>query len=233
MGAESMWEILEGVGRVILLFGDPVVLETTFRSIVVSGTATLLSALLGIPLGMLIGFRDFTGKRFVKAIFNALLGVPTVALGLILYLVFSHSGFLGFLDLLYSPMGVMIGQAILIVPIMISLVIHATESVNPDVRDLARTLGASEIEVSIAVLRESTAGVALAFISCFNRAIAELGVAVSVGGNIRGLTRMLTTTIALEVTRGEIEYSIAMAAILLLIVFAVTLVINLIQRGRL
>ncbi|UCE28916.1 MAG: ABC transporter permease [Candidatus Bathyarchaeota archaeon] len=228
-----MWEILEGVGKVILLFGNPVVLETTFRSIVVSGTATLLSALLGIPLGVLIGFKDFAGKRFVKTIFNALLGVPTVALGLILYLAFSHSGFLGFLDLLYTPVGIMIGQAILIVPIMISLVIHAVESVDPDVMDLARTLGASETEASFAVLRESTAGVTLAFISCFNRAIAELGVAVSVGGNIRGWTRMLTTTIALEARTGEIEYSIAMAAILLLIVFAVTLVINLIQGRRL
>ena len=107
-GAESMWEILEGIRRVIELFGNPVVLETTFRSIYVSGTATLLSALLGIPLGVLIGFKDFTGKHFAKAIFNALLGIPTVALGLILYLVFSHSGFLGFLDLLYTPVAVMI-----------------------------------------------------------------------------------------------------------------------------
>jgi tungstate transport system permease protein len=227
-----MWEIVEGIGRVIELLGDPVVLEATFRSIHVSGTATLLSALLGVPLGVLVGFKSFHGKRFVKAIFNALLGIPTVALGLVLYLVFSHSGFLGFLDLLYSPMAIILGQAVLVTPIMTSLVVHAVESVNPDVSDLARTLGASETEVSIAVLRESTAGVALAFISCFNRAIAELGVAISVGGNIRGLTRVLTTTIALEVTRGEIEYSIAMAVILLMIVLTVTLTINLIQRQK-
>ncbi len=227
-----MWDMLDGVTRIVELLGDPVVLEATVRSIHVSGTATLLAALLGIPLGTLIGFKNFPGKRLVKAMFNTLLGVPTVALGLILYLVFSHSGLFGFLDLLYSPMAIMLGQAVLVTPIMTSLVIHAIESVSSDVKDLARTLGASETDVSIAVLKESTAGVALAFISCFNRAIAELGVALSVGGNIRGLTRVLTTTIALEVTRGEIEYSIAMAAILLMIVLAVTLTISLIQRHQ-
>ena len=225
-----MWNILESITRTIELLGDPVVLEATIRSIHVSSTATLLAALIGIPLGLLIGFKHFPGKHLTKAIFNTLLGVPTVALGLILYLIFSHSGLLGFLNLLYSPTAIMLGQAVLVTPIMVSLVIHAVESVSSDVKDLARTLGASETDVSIAVLKESMAGVTLAFISCFNRAIAELGVALSVGGNIRGLTRVLTTTIALEVTRGEIEYSIAMAAILLMIVLAVTLTISLIQR---
>lgn len=227
-----VWEILEGFKRAIelVLSGDPTVIQITLRSLYVSGTATLLSALWSLPLGLIIGLRDFAGKRFLKGVFNALLGIPTVALGLILYLVFSKAGPLGFLHLLYTPQAIIIGQAILITPIMVSLTTSAVESVDPEIRDLAKTLGASETQASMAVLRESKGGVSLAFIASFNRAIAELGVALMLGGNLRGVTRVLTTTVALDFTRGEVVLGIAMAILLLLIVFGVSLAINLVQR---
>jgi len=227
-------EIIEGLIEALKLIfsGDPTVLEITTRSILVSGTATFFSALWGVPIGMILGLKKFRGKTVLKSLFNALLGIPTVALGLILYLFLSRSGPLGFLQILYTPFGIIIGQAILITPITVSFVTSAIESVDPEIRDLARTLGASETGASLAVLGESSSGFVLAIIASFNRAIAELGVALMIGGNIRGITRVLTTTIALETTRGEVVLAIALAIILLTIVSVVSLSINLIRRRR-
>lgn len=210
------------------------ILDITLRSIAISGTATLLSASWGIPLGILLGLKKFPGRFAIKGLFNALLGIPAVALGLVLYMVFSRAGPMGFLQLLSTPdtrvVAMIIGQAILITPITVSFITNAIESVNPEIRELAKTLGASETQASFAVLRESMSGTLLAVTASFNRAIAELGVAVMLGANIRGVTRVLTTTIALETTRGEIELGISLAIILLLIVAAVSLAVNLVQR---
>ncbi|MCP8316673.1 MAG: ABC transporter permease [archaeon] len=227
-------EIVEGLIEALRLIfsGDPTVVEITTRSILISGTATFLSALWGTPIGMILGLKKFRGKIVLKSLFNALLGIPTVALGLILYLFFSRSGPLGFLQILYTPFGIIIGQAILITPITVSFITSAIESVDPEIRDLARTLGASETRAFTAVLGESSSGFLLAIIASFNRAIAELGIALMIGGNIRGITRVLTTTIALETTRGEVVLAIALAIILLTIVSIVSLSINLIQRRR-
>jgi len=225
-------EFTEGFGEAIRLIasGDPEILGITFKSIYISGTATVLSILWCVPVGVALGLSDFVGKRFIKGLFNALLGIPTVALGLILYLMFSSSGPLGSLNLFLNPIGVSIGQAILITPITISFIASAVEAVNPDVKDLAKTLGASEIEASFVVLKESTSGVVLAVVAGFNRAIAELGVVLMIGQNLRGRTRVLTTTIALETTRGNVALSIALALILLSIVLSISLLTNLIQR---
>lgn len=204
--------------------------QITVRSLYISGTATLLSVLWSLPLGMLIGMKTFPGKQLIKGIFNALIGMPTVALGLILYLLFSRSGALGFLHLFPTLQAIIIGQAILITPIIVSLTASAVESVDPEIKDLAKTLGASEIEASLAVLRESRSGVILAVIASFNRALAELGIALAVGANIRGKTQVLTTVIAMEVNRGEITYSITLMVILLAIVFSINTLTNLLQR---
>ncbi|MCP8304705.1 MAG: ABC transporter permease [archaeon] len=230
MASEILEVLIEALE--LVFSGDPTFLEITTRSILISGTATLLSALWGAPIGMILGLKKFRGKTLLKSLFNALLGIPTVALGLILYLFLSRSGPLGFLQILYTPVGIIIGQSILITPITVSFVTSAIESVDPEIRDLARTLGASETQASITVLGESSGGFLLAVIASFNRAIAELGVALMIGGNIKGITRVLTTTIALETTRGEVVLAIALAIILLTIVSVLSLSINLIQRRR-
>ncbi|MEM3737287.1 MAG: ABC transporter permease [Candidatus Bathyarchaeia archaeon] len=226
-------DILEGVSKAweLIAAGDATLIEITLRSIYVSTSATLLAAAWGLPIAAATAMRDFWGKRALTSLFNALLGLPTVALGLVLYLAFSRSGPLGSLELLYTPTCIIIGQALLVTPIMVSFTISALGMVGREVRDLARTLGASEGKASLAVLREAVSEVTLAVIACFNRAIAELGIALMVGGNIRGLTRVLTTTIALETTRGEIALSIALTLILLLIVFALSITVNLIRRS--
>ncbi|MEM2917653.1 MAG: ABC transporter permease [Candidatus Bathyarchaeia archaeon] len=225
-------EIAEGFRRAIELIvsGDPAVLDATLRSLYVSGTATLLAIVWSLPIGIVLGSKEFRGKRLLKGFFNAMLGIPTTGLGLILYLIFSRSGPLGIFELLYTPTAIIVGEAILITPIIVSFSATAIESVEPEIKDLAKTLGASESEASFAMLREALPSVGLAVVASFNRAIAELGVALMLGGNIAGLTRVLTTTIALETTRGNFELGIALTIILLAIVFTLTFITNILKR---
>ncbi|MEW6593147.1 MAG: ABC transporter permease [Candidatus Hadarchaeota archaeon] len=205
-------------------------LDITLRSLLIAGSATLLAMLWSIPIALWLSMREFRGKQVVKSVFTALIGMPTVALGLILYLIFSNSGPLGSFGLLFTPTGIIIGEAILITPIIVSFAYSALDSVDPEVKDLARTLGASEKQASLAVLSEARKGTTLSIVAAFNRAIAELGVALMIGGNIRGYTQVLTTAISKEVAMGEIALSIQMTAVLLLIVFSLTLLINLLRR---
>lgn len=225
-------EFVKGFAEALRLIfsGDREILGITLRSIYISGTATALAILWSIPIAVALGLSDFAGKGFVKSLFNALIGIPTVSLGLILYLLFSSSGPFGSFNLFLNPLGVSIGQAVLITPIIISFIWSAVEAVDPSVKDLAKTLGASEAEASFAVLKESTSGVALAVVAGFNRAIAELGVVLMIGQNLRGRTRVLTTAIALETTRGNIALSVALAMILLSIVLSISLLAKLLQR---
>jgi tungstate transport system permease protein len=215
----------------LILKGDPEVISVTVRSLHVSGLATLMACAWGLPLAFVLGISSFPGKRVIRGVFNALLGVPTVALGLILYLTLSKSGPLGLFHLLYTPFGMSIGQSILITPIVVSFTSNAVESIDLDLRDLARTLGASNLQTSFAVLREAKSGVLLAVIASFNRSVAELGIAMMIGGNIRYVTRLLTTAIALETARGETALSISLAIILMTIVFSISIIINVLRRS--
>lgn len=215
----------------LILKGDPEVISVTVRSLQVSGLATLMACAWGLPLAFVLGISSFPGKRVIRGVFNALLGVPTVALGLILYLTLSKSGPLGLFHLLYTPFGMSIGQSILITPIVVSFTSNAVESIDLDLRDLARTLGASNLQTSFAVLREAKSGVLLAVIASFNRSVAELGIAMMIGGNIRYVTRLLTTAIALETARGETALSISLAIILMTIVFSISIIINVLRRS--
>jgi tungstate transport system permease protein len=226
-------EIIDGIVKAFqLLFSlDPTLFNIVFRSIYVSGLATIMATLWSLPIATFLGLKNIPGKRFIRASFNAFLGIPTVVLGLILFLLFSRSGPLGMFGLLFSPLAISIGQAILITPIIVSFIISAIESVDLELRDLARTLGSTEIQATIAVLKEASGGVSLAIIAAFNRAFAELGVAMMLGGNIYGLTRLLTTTIALETARGEIAFSIALGLILVSIVYVLSIILNYLRRN--
>ena len=212
---------------------DPRIIEITLRSLFVSGSAALIAALWGIPIATIIAMKDFHGKFLIKTIFNSLIGIPTVALGFLLFLTFSReSGPLGFLRLLYTPTAVIIGEAILITPIIVSLATTAIEAVDPEIANLARTLGASESQASFAVLKEALEGIFLAGIASFNRAIGELGIAQFVGGFIYGQTELLTTGIWIELQLGNPRTSIALMIILLTMVFTINLALNAIQRMR-
>lgn len=225
-------EIVEGLKRVLELIvsGDPAVLDATLRSLYVSAMATLLAILWSLPLGLIISNKEFLGKRAVKGLFNALLAMPTVGLGLILYLLLSKTGPFGILRLLYTPTAMILGEALLITPIAVSFTTSAIESVDPEIKSLAKTLGASESEASLAAMKEALPSVVLAIFASFNRAISELGIALMLGANIPGLTRVLTTSIALETTKGNFELGISLTIILFLIVFILSFVTNTIKR---
>lgn len=227
--------IIEGIIKAFQLIfsGDPSVYGIVLRSLFISGAAALIAILWGTPIAMLIGLKSFRGKFLIRTVFNTLIGVPTVALGLILFLLFEkEAGILGFLDLLYTQPAMIIGEAILITPIIVSFATTAIETVDPQVTALARTLGASESRVSVTVLKEASSGIFLAGIACFNRAVAELGVALMIGGNIEGLTDVMTTVISRETGRGNISLAIALSVILLSIVFGITVALNIFQRRR-
>jgi tungstate transport system permease protein len=227
-------DILGGIVKALQLIfsGDPTLYGIVFRSLLFSGIAVILATLWGTPIAMLLALRDFRGKTIVKTFFNSLIGVPTVVLGLILYLVFSKGGPLGLLELLYTPGAIILGEAVLVTPILISIATTAIEAVDPEIMNLAKTLGASESQASIAVLKEAVNGVLLSNIASFNRAIAELGVALLVGGNIAGLTDVLTTAISRYTQRGDLGFAIALGIILMVIVFLINTVIITARRAK-
>lgn len=205
-------------------------IQITLQSLFVSGFAALLATAIGLPAGLLLGLKRFKGRSIIIGGFNSLIGLPTVALGLVLYLAFSNAGPLGFLDLLYTPAGIIIGQTILVLPIMISITTETITSVDDSIRDLALTLGADGKAAAFSVVRESFGGILLASSASFSRAIAELGVALMIGGNIRGLTRVLTTSIALETTRGEIALGLGLTLILLALILIVNAVLGVLRK---
>ena len=228
-------DIIGGIIKALQLIvsGDPTLYGIVYRSLFFSGTAIILETLWGTPTAMLLGLKDFRGKTIVKTVVNSLIGIPTVVLGLVLFLVFSKGGPLGVLELLYTPGGIILGEAILVTPILISITTSAIEAVDPEILNLAKTLGASESQASIAVLKEAVNGVILSNVASFNRAIAELGVALMVGGNIAGLTDILTTAISRYTARGELDLAIALGIMLMIIVFLVNAVIILARKAQL
>jgi tungstate transport system permease protein len=230
----SLEPLLDGVVQAfqLILSGDPELVEITLRSFQVSFQALLIAASVGIPVGMVIGLKKFRGRMLLTTIFSTLIGMPTVALGLLLYLFLSKSGPLGSLQLLYTVQGVSLGQALLILPIIVSFTASAIEAQDTRLRDLARTLGASEVDTMITVLQEASNGIILALVAAFNRAFAELGLAMMLGANIRYLTRVLTTTIALQAAMGEIVLSIALSIILLTVVFTLNALVTVFRRNQ-
>jgi tungstate transport system permease protein len=204
-----------------------------YRSLFFSGIAVILATLWGTPIAMLLGLKDFRGKTLAKTFFNSLIGIPTVVLGLVLFLIFSKGGPLGSLGLLYTPGAIILGEAVLVTPILVSIATTAIEAVDPEIMNLSRTLGASESQASITVLKEALNGVLLSNIASFNRAIAELGVALLVGGNIAGLTDVLTTAISRYTARGDLDLAIALGIMLMVLVFGINMIVITARKAKL
>jgi len=231
--ADVLSDIVEALQLIVT--GDPEILGIVSRSLLFSGTAVILAILWGTPLAMLIAMNDFRGKTVIKTALNTLIGLPTVVLGLILFLIFSRGGPLGFLGLLYTPAAIMIGQAILVTPILVSIGVSAIESVDPEIISLSKTLGASESQAQVAVLKEAASGIILSDIASFNRAVGELGVVLLVGGNIAGVgnrTDVLTTAISRNVQIGDTGLAIALGILLLLIIFTINIIVVALRKAN-
>ena len=210
---------------------DPEVYFIIYVSLKVSLSSTLITSVLGVPVGFLIAFKEFWGKRVVITTFNSLLAIPTVVVGLMVYAFISRRGLLGILDLLYTQTAMVIGQVILIFPIVVSLTIAAISQIDIRYRKTAMTLGATPFQTAFVVFREARFAVIAAIIASFGRVIAEIGISMMLGGNAKGYTRTMTTAMALEYDKGEFVLGVALGIVLLLISFTINIFFNYLQ-GR-
>jgi len=227
-----MAEIWHGLTKAIelIITLDPEVMEIVGMSLRISVTSAILASLYCVPLGSLIHFHRFRGRRIVINLIQTFYSVPTVAVGLFVFVLLSRAGLLGGLSLLFTPAAIVLGQMVLISPILLGLTISALSGVDKAVIDTARSLGASGLQVSLVVLREARFAVMAAVMMAFGRAISEVGISIMVGGNIRGFTRVITTAISLETQKGEIELSIALGIILISIALVINIILNQIQQ---
>mgnify|MGYP001583991990 FL=1 len=229
---ELIWRGLAEAVRLIVT-GDPDVLQITWLSLQISGGATLLSLLAGIPAGMALALARFPGRGLCLALVNTGMGLPPVVVGLFVSIFLWRSGPLGFLELLYTPTAIVIAQFIIAAPIVMGLTIAAMQQLNPKLRLQLLGLGASRWQLLWLLMREARLPLLAAVMAGFGGVISEVGASMMVGGNIRGQTRVLTTATVLETGKGNFDLAIALGVILLVLAFAVNYLLTRIQqRGR-
>jgi tungstate transport system permease protein len=199
-------------------------------SLKVSGSAMFIATAIGVPVGALLGLKRFPGRDLAISMVNTLMGLPPVVVGLFVYILLSRKGPLGFMGLLYSPTAMIVAQTILALPIVSALCHSAIVNVDPVIRQAARTLGATDNQVTLAVIHEARYGILSAVIAAFGRVMAEVGAILIVGGNIAGYTRVMTTTIALETDKGNFELAIALGIILISLSFAINAFLHYVQK---
>lgn len=225
--------LVDSFRSALLLFlsFDAELVNIILVSLKVSFSATLIASAFGIPGGFLIASSSFTGKRFVLTCLNTLLALPTVVIGLLVYAFISRRGILGPLGLLYTQKAMVIGQVILIIPVVMTLTIAAISRIDQRYRMTALTLGASRNQMALVILKEARYGILAAVIAAFGRVIAEVGISMMLGGNAKGFTRTMTTAMALEYNKGEFVLAVALGITLMTFAFAINMLFHLLQ-GR-
>ena len=193
-------------------------------SLRVSLAATLIACIVGMPIGALLAVGRFPGRRALIVIFNGLMGLPPVVVGLLVYLLLSRAGPLGSLGLLFSPGAMIIAQAILVTPIVAALTRQVVADAWTEYREQLRSLGAGRLRAAATLLWDGRFSLSTAALAGFGRAIAEVGAVMIVGGNIDGVTRVMTTTIALETSKGDLPLALALGVILISVVLAINAV---------
>lgn len=211
--------------------------DATFSAIQATLTSTscalVIAMVLGLPLGFLLGYASFPGKKTLRLISDTLLAFPTVLIGLIVYVLITYRGPFGQFGLLFTLPGMVIGQSILALPIIVSWTAQAVESLDTRCRETLLTLGASPLQVALHTIREVRYDLGMVCVTAFGRVVTEVGVAMMLGGNIRYATRTMTTAISLETSKGEFAQGIALGLVLLLIAFLVNFLLAWLRRmGR-
>jgi tungstate transport system permease protein len=206
------------------------VVGVTLLSLYVSGCATLLGSAIGIPLGALIGLREFGGKGLIKTITYTMYGFPPVISGLVVYFLFSRAGPLGSFGILFTPTAMIIAETLLVIPLTTGITITSVSEVDKSIKDTVRALGATPRQSVLTVMREAWVGLVMAAMIGFGRCIAEVGAAYMVGGNIKGETVVLTTAIMTETRQGEFGYALGLGVVLILVAMAVFLFLRLLQE---
>jgi len=226
--------VLEGLRQAVMLLvsGDAEVWSILWLSLVVSGTATAVSLVIGIPVGAILALARFPGRRVLVSAANAGMGLPPVVVGLFVSIMLWRSGPLGDLEILYTPAAIIIAQAVIAAPIVIGITLAAIQNVSPLFRLQLLALGASRAQMVWVVIREARLPMLAAVMAGFGGVISEVGASVMVGGNIKGQTRTLTTAMVLETGKGNFEVAIALAVLLLVLVFAVSYALTAVQQRR-
>jgi tungstate transport system permease protein len=229
---ELIWQGVVEALRLILS-GDPGVLRITWLSIQISGVATFLSVVVGIPAGVGLALARFPGRGLLVTLVNTGMGLPPVVVGLFVSIFLWRSGPLGGFELLYTPAAIVIAQFVIAAPIVTGLTIAAMQQLNPKLRLQFMGLGASRGQVLWLLMREARLPLLAAVMAGFGGVISEVGASMMVGGNLLGQTRVLTTATVLETGKGNFDIAIALSVILLALVFGVTYLLTWIQqRGR-
>ncbi len=223
-------EAVARAARMIVSF-DPDLYAVIWLSLLVSAVAVLVAGVVGIGCGVTLGMKAFRGKGVVVSLLNTMMGVPPVVVGLITFIVLSREGPFGSAQLLFTPAAMMIVQTVLVFPVIAALSHTAVMGQDSLLRDAARTLGASRLQVGLLVIHEARYGIVAALTAGFGRAISEVGAVLMVGGNIKGATRMMTTAIAMQTSMGDYDLALALGLVLIALALAVNAVFYRFQRG--
>jgi len=226
--------LLEGLKKAIemVLAADPIILEITLRTLKVSMTAILISTLIGIPVGMFLGLVKFPGRKLILVIINIGMGLPPVVAGLWITLLLWRSGPLGDYSLLYTETAIIIAQTLVSLPIVTALTATAFQQINEKMILQVKALGATRLQLVWILMKESKLAILAAIIAGFGRVIAEVGAAMMVGGNISGDTRILTTSIVMEVSKGNFDVALALSFILMSLAFLITFLLTFLQQRK-
>ena len=210
-------------------FGSPDLVEIVALTLRVTGIALIISMLIGVPLGAMIGLSKFHGKGAIRAVLYTGMGLPPVVVGLVVYLMLSRSGPFGSLGWLFTPKAMITAQVAIALPMMMALTMTSVEGVSPDLRQQVIALGATRAQTTWTILREARVGVTAAVVAAFGAIISEVGAVILVGGNIAGETRVLTTAIVLNTRTGDFSLALALGAILLTLTLAVNVALMRLQ----
>ncbi len=229
-----MQNLIDGIVRAIqLLFqGDPEVVRITLLSLKVSGVATLISILIGLPLGTFLALVKFRSRQFWISLINTGMALPPVVVGLVVSIFLWRSGPLGALKLIYTPAAIVIAQVLISFPLAAGLTISSLQQLDPRLRVQLLGLGASKFQMILSLWKEARLALVAALIAAFGSVISEVGASMMVGGNLKGSTRVLTTAIVLETSRGEFASAIALSIILLGLAFLVNFSLTTLQQRR-
>lgn len=226
--------LLEGLKKAIemILSGDPQIFEITLLTLRVSITAVLISTLIGLPAGMLLGLSRFPARRLLLALINIGMGLPPVVAGLWITLFLWRSGPLGDFAWLYTPTAIIMAQILVSLPIVTALTSTAFQQINPKMILQVKALGATRLQLYWILMKEVKLAILAAIIAGFGRVIAEVGAAMMVGGNISGETRILTTSIVMEVSKGNFDVALALSFILMTLAFIITFCLTYLQQRK-
>jgi len=227
----ELWAGLQEAIRLIT-HGDPELYDITWRTIVVSGSATLVAMIVGVPAGYVLARTRFPGRTIVLGAVNTGMGFPPVVIGLLVWLMLVRNGPFGGFELIYTKRAMVIAQFIIAVPLVIGFTAAAVQALPEHLPDLLTTLGAGRLRTLWLLCREADLGLLAAVMAGFGAVISEVGASLTVGGNLQGDTRVLTTAIVLDTSRGEYDRAMALGIILLAMTFAVNLLLTAIQQRR-